>query len=51
MTAVAANGITLEYESLGDPAAPPMLLVMGLGMQLIAWPDAFARDWSSADSG
>ena len=43
MTAVAANGITLEYESLGDPAAPPILLVMGLGMQLIAWPDAFCR--------
>ena len=43
MTAVAANGITIEYESLGDPAAPPILLIMGLGMQLIAWPDAFCQ--------
>jgi len=43
MTAVAANGITIEYEALGDPAAPPILLIMGLGMQLIAWPDAFCR--------
>jgi proline iminopeptidase len=43
MTSVAANGITIEYESLGDPAAPPILLIMGLGMQLIAWPDAFCQ--------
>ncbi len=41
MTAILANGITLEYESLGDPGAPAVLLVMGLGMQLVAWPDAF----------
>jgi pimeloyl-ACP methyl ester carboxylesterase len=43
MTAVAANGITIEYESLGDPAAPAILLIMGMGMQLIAWPDMFCR--------
>jgi len=41
VTAIAANGITIEYESLGDPDAPPILLIMGLGMQLIAWPDKF----------
>lgn len=41
MAAIKANGITLEYESFGDPNAPPLLLIMGLGMQLIAWPDAF----------
>jgi pimeloyl-ACP methyl ester carboxylesterase len=43
MTAVAANGISIEYESLGDPSAPPILLIMGLGMQLVAWPDAFCQ--------
>ena len=43
MTSIAANGISLEYESLGNPDAPPILLVMGLGMQLIAWPDAFCE--------
>jgi pimeloyl-ACP methyl ester carboxylesterase len=43
MTAITANGITLEYESLGDPGAPTILLVMGLGMQLVAWPDAFCE--------
>jgi pimeloyl-ACP methyl ester carboxylesterase len=41
MPAIQANGLTLEYESLGDPGAPVVLLVMGLGMQLVAWPDAF----------
>ena len=38
---VHANGIDLCYQSLGDPGAPVILLIMGLGMQLIAWPDAF----------
>lgn len=33
-----ANGITIAYEDHGDPAAPPMLLVMGLGRQLTSWP-------------
>lgn len=43
MPAIQANGLTLEYESLGDPGAPVMLLVMGLGMQLVAWPEAFCE--------
>jgi proline iminopeptidase len=41
MAAIQSNGITLEYESLGDPAAPAVLLIMGLGTQMIAWPDPF----------
>ena len=41
MPHVAANGIELYYEEQGDPAAPPLLLIMGLGTQMIAWPDAF----------
>jgi pimeloyl-ACP methyl ester carboxylesterase len=35
------RGINLCYETIGDPADPPLLLVMGLGMQMIAWPDEF----------
>jgi pimeloyl-ACP methyl ester carboxylesterase len=35
------NGIELEYEVAGSPADPPVLLVMGLGAQLIAWDDEF----------
>jgi pimeloyl-ACP methyl ester carboxylesterase len=32
-----SNGIEIVYETIGDPADPPLLLVMGLGMQLIHW--------------
>ena len=32
-----ANGIEVVYETIGDPSNPPLLLVMGLGMQLIHW--------------
>lgn len=31
------RGVRLCYETFGDPANPPLLLVMGLGMQMIAW--------------
>jgi proline iminopeptidase len=39
--AVTANGLTLDYESFGDAAAPALLLIMGLGMPGLAWPDEF----------
>jgi len=32
------NGITLEYETHGNPANPALLLIMGLGAQLTLWP-------------
>jgi pimeloyl-ACP methyl ester carboxylesterase len=35
--------IELCYETFGDPADPPALLVMGLSMQMIGWPDDFCR--------
>jgi pimeloyl-ACP methyl ester carboxylesterase len=31
------NGLEIAYERMGDPSNPPLLLVMGLGMQLIHW--------------
>jgi len=43
MPRVPANGIDIEYRSLGDPGAPPMLLIMGLGAQLTRWPEALCR--------
>lgn len=36
---VAANGIELAYETFGDASAPPIVLIMGLATQMIAWPD------------
>ena len=32
-----ANGIRLEVEDHGSPQGEPLLLVMGLGMQLLGW--------------
>lgn len=36
-----ANGIDLEYDTFGDPASPPVLLIMGLGAQMIDWREEF----------
>ncbi|HEX8794245.1 MAG TPA: alpha/beta hydrolase [Polyangiaceae bacterium] len=33
--------IELEYDVTGDPKAPPIVLVMGFAMQLVAWDDDF----------
>jgi len=38
-----ANGIEIEYEVFGSPDDPALLLVMGLGAQLIAWDDDLCR--------
>lgn len=37
-TIASVNGIEIGYETHGDPSGEPLLLVMGLGAQLIAWP-------------
>jgi pimeloyl-ACP methyl ester carboxylesterase len=34
---VQVGEVELVYDTIGDPADPPLLLVMGLGMQLIHW--------------
>ena len=38
------RGITLCYETFGDPADPPVLLIMGLGTQMIAWHVEFCQE-------
>ena len=40
MPKINANGIDIYYEESGPADAPVILLVMGLGTQMIAWPDA-----------
>jgi pimeloyl-ACP methyl ester carboxylesterase len=37
------NGIDICYEIFGDPGAEPMLLIMGLGAQMVLWDDAFCE--------
>ena len=44
-----ANGIDLCYEIFGEPGAEPMLLIMGLGAQMIHWDDDFC--WQLAARG
>ena len=40
---ISANGIFIEVEDHGLPNGEPLLLIMGLGMQLVAWPDGFVQ--------
>lgn len=40
-SAAVGTGMTLEYEVRGE--GDPALLVMGLGAQLVSWPDAFVQ--------
>ena len=49
MPNVNANGIRIEYDTIGSPSAPPLLLIMGLGGQLIHWDGGFCRQL--ADKG
>lgn len=36
-----SNGMTLCYDTFGDRNAPTIMLIMGLGAQMILWDDAF----------
>ena len=36
-----ANGIEIAYETFGDAGGRPLLLVMGLGTQMLAWHEDF----------
>ncbi|MFF7469664.1 alpha/beta fold hydrolase [Streptomyces sp. NPDC008092] len=36
-------GVSIAYDTFGDPSDPPVLLVMGFGAQMIAWHDDFCR--------
>jgi len=40
-TLAPANGIELCYQEMGDPDGEPLLLVMGLATQMIAWDEEF----------
>jgi pimeloyl-ACP methyl ester carboxylesterase len=42
-TTTTADGIEIYYETVGSPADPPLLMVMGYGSQLIAWPPPFVE--------
>lgn len=37
------NGLELEYDTFGSPADPPLVLVMGLGAQMVTWEVGFCE--------
>lgn len=41
MPIIQANGIELACDVQGDPGGEPLLLIAGLGLQLISWPEEF----------
>ena len=49
MPKVKANGIEIEYDTIGNSASPALLLIMGLGGQLIHWDLDFCKQL--ADKG
>jgi pimeloyl-ACP methyl ester carboxylesterase len=44
MSSVTTKGIRIEYETFGNPSGRPLLLIVGLGGQLIYWDDDLCRD-------
>ncbi|MCH9696459.1 MAG: alpha/beta fold hydrolase [Gammaproteobacteria bacterium] len=47
MPQASANNIAIEYESFGKTSDPTLLLIMGLGMQMVAWPEQFCTELAS----
>lgn len=43
MPKLQTNGITVEYDTFGEESDRPLLLVMGLGAQMIHWDEAFCE--------
>ena len=37
------NGVEIEHDTVGDPADPAVVLLAGLGMQMIEWDPEFCR--------
>ena len=48
MSRISVNGLDIEVEEFGDPADPPVLLIMGLGAQMIVWPEELCRQLADA---
>lgn len=44
MSRATANGIQIEYETFGNPSGRPLLMIIGLGAQMIHWDDDLCKD-------
>jgi pimeloyl-ACP methyl ester carboxylesterase len=47
-TAAKVGDIEIVYDSLGDPSSSPLLLISGLGSQMILWDDVFCKEIASS---
>jgi pimeloyl-ACP methyl ester carboxylesterase len=47
MPHVSANGIQIEYETFGDPESPALLLIAGIGGQMLGWDEELCKKWAS----
>ena len=43
MSKACANGISIEYDSFGERDCAPILLIAGLGVQMIGWTEPFCK--------
>src|SRR5262245_20704378 len=41
------RGVSLCYDTFGEPSDPTAVLTMGLGMQMVAWHDSFCEQLAS----
>jgi len=48
MACARANGLDIEYDTFGQREDPPILLIMGLSAQMIAWPTDFCQMLASS---
>jgi pimeloyl-ACP methyl ester carboxylesterase len=44
-----ANGLHIEYETFGEPNSPAIVLIEGLGSQMIYWPEDFCHQLAASD--
>src|SRR5512142_1538674 len=46
MPNVFAHGIQIEYETFGESSSPALLLIAGIGGQLIGWDEELCKEWA-----
>src|SRR4030042_5302867 len=48
MPTARANGIDITYETFGKSGMRPLILIMGIGSQMVTWPTAFCEKLAAA---
>jgi pimeloyl-ACP methyl ester carboxylesterase len=48
MPTARANGIDIAYETFGKSGSRPLILIMGIGRQMVNWPQAFCEKLTAA---